>query len=154
MSPEHHTARPLPVPERNAGEDEIGAVVGKQKQGNKKFVFWRQQDGTEYGKDTCTWEPSDIAELDADDLIGKQASFRLGRSTFEGTIKRHDGGTNYWVEFQSSRHKNRSVDLELPRPVVQGEYSWWRLAGYDTNNESTDSESDGTDSELENGSDE
>ena len=43
------------VPERVlVGEDVVEAVVGKAKQGNKKFVYWSKPDGSSYAKDTCT----------------------------------------------------------------------------------------------------
>ena len=58
-----------PVPERDAGEDVIAAIVGKMKQGNKKFVYWSKKYGTLYEKNTCTWQAI-VAELDKDDLEG------------------------------------------------------------------------------------
>lgn len=45
-----------PVPKRNAGEGVVEAVVGKRKQGNKKFIYWSKQGGGQYAKNTCTWE--------------------------------------------------------------------------------------------------
>lgn len=111
-------------------------MVGKQKQGGKKFIFWKQQNGAAYPKNTCTWEPSSISEFDPDDLLGQPVVFKAGRSEFKGKIKKHEGGSNYWVEFESRRHTSRSVDLELSLPVSNGGYSWWRLTGYETNEES------------------
>ena len=43
------------------------------------------------------------------------------------------------MKFDSSRHTDRYIDLELPKAVGAGEYSWWRLDGswdgYDNNEE-------------------
>lgn len=153
---------PWPVPERDAGEDVVDAIVGKMKQGNRKFVYWRKRDGTQYGKNTCTWEVID-AKLDKDDLegesgtykltlvayihlvcAGKQARFKLRQTIFNGIIKhKSDSEDNvYWVEFNSRRHANKFVDLELPKAVGDGEYSWWRLDGYDTNEDEDESMSE------------
>jgi hypothetical protein len=124
------------VPERDGGEDIIIAVVGKQKQGNKKFVRWGKKDGALYDADTCTWQSIDAA-IDKDDVQGKAARFKLRQSVFTGTIERQadGGGSKYWVKFDSSRHTDRYIDLELPEAVGAGGYSWWRLDGYDTNEE-------------------
>jgi hypothetical protein len=46
------------------------------------------------------------------------------------------------VVFDSGRHTDKYVDLELPKAVGAGEYSWWRLDGYDTNEEGEDGEGD------------
>ena len=63
-------ANKRPVPERDAGEDVIIAVVWKQKQGNKKIVRWGKKDGSLYDKDTCTWQSTgDKLGLDSDDLL-------------------------------------------------------------------------------------
>ena len=35
-------------------------------------------------------------------------------------------------------HINKSVDLELPNTVGDGEYSWWWLDGYETNEDEDD----------------
>ena len=124
-------ANKRPVPERDGGEDIIIAVVGKQKQGNKKFVRWGKKDGALYDADTCTWQSIDAA-IDKDDVQGKAR-----QSAFTGTIERQadGGGSKYWVKFDSSRHTDRYIDLELPEAVGAGGYSWWRLDGYDTNEE-------------------
>jgi hypothetical protein len=122
------------VPERDAGEDVVVGVVGKQKQGNKKFVRWGRKDGTLYDADTCTWQRIDAA-VDKDDVQGKKARFKLKQTVFTGTIEHQEdgGGSRYWVKFDSARHTDRYVDLELPKTVGAGEYSWWRVDGYETN---------------------
>lgn len=136
-------ANKQPVPERDAGEDIIEAVVGKMKQGNRKFVHWREKGGELYEKNTCTWQVVDAA-LDEDDLVGKRVQFKLRQTVFVGTIKHksNDHATEYWVEFDSRRHSNRFVDLELHKAVGDGEYSWWRLDGYETNEGGDEGESD------------
>ena len=113
--------------------------MGKKKQGNKKFIYWSKLDGGAYGQDTCTWQPMD-EELNADFLVGKRAKFKLGQTLFYGTITKVEGVSKYFVEFDSRRHKDRVVDLELKGPVSSGEYSWWRLEGYDTFNDDNESE--------------
>jgi hypothetical protein len=146
-----------PVPERDAGEDVVIAVVGKQNQGNKKFVRWGKKDGTLYGADMCTWQSID-APVHKDDVEGKRARFKFKQTIFTGTIQpqaKSDGearGSRYWVKFHSARHKDRYVDLELPKTVREGEYSWWRLDGYGTNDEG-ESDEEGEDSSDEEGED-
>ena len=119
------------VPVRGAGEDVVEAVVGKMNQGGKKFIFWSKVGGGGYGKDTCTWEPIE-EPLDSELLVGHRATFKMRQSEFPGVIRRHESGSTHWVEFGSRRHQDRLVDLELPKTVSAGEYSWWRLDGYET----------------------
>jgi hypothetical protein len=140
---EQRQAQKKTVPERNAGEDVVEAVVGKMKRGGKKFIHWSKQDGGDYPKDTCTWE-SMQEDCDSTLLLNHTARFKMGQSVFQGRIVSHESGSKYWVEFQSRRHKDRVVDLELPRSVASGEYSWWRLDGYDTLSE-REEEDDGLD---------
>jgi hypothetical protein len=77
----------------------------------------------------------------------------LWQSVFTGTITRQhaDGSSKYWVVFDSGRHTDKYVDLELPKAVGAGEYSWWRLDGYDTNEEGEDSGEDGEGDKEKNG---
>lgn len=140
-------ARKKPTPERNAGEDVVEAVVGKMKQGNKKFIYWSKQGGGAYGKNTCTWERI-VEEVNPALLVGHAVRFRLGQTELHGKIAKHESGSKYFVEFESRRHSDRVVDLELPKLVSAGEYSWWRLDGYDTcEDEGSMEESDGQSNE-------
>lgn len=73
---------------------------------------------------------------------GKRAQFKLRQTVFAGVIKHRseDADNKYWVEFESRRHSSKYVDLELPGAVADGEYSWWRLDGYDTNGDESEDE--------------
>ena len=136
------------------GEDVVEAVVGKAKQGNKKFVYWSKPDGSSYAKDTCTWETKSInEEFDPELLVGHAAQFKKGQSLFHCIIERCESRSKYWVKFKSNRQTDRVVDLELPKTVASGEFSWWRLDGYETDdprrkNES-ESEEDESDEEVD-----
>ena len=44
------------------------------------------------------------------------------------------------MESDYRRHNNRDVDLGLNGSVSSGEYSWWRLRGYDTFNDDGEDE--------------
>lgn len=127
-------ANKKPAPVRNAGEWVVEQVVGKKNQGGKRLIYWSKQDGEACEKSDCTWEGNDaFAELDPEFLTGHDASFRLGQTTFKGVIQHQasDGEeTRYWVKFQSRRHQDKYVDLDLPNTVSSGEYSWWVLDGY------------------------
>jgi hypothetical protein len=85
-------------------------------------------------------------DCDSELLVGHVARFKMGKTVFQGVITRHESGSKYWVEFESRRHKSRLVDLELLETVGNGEYSWWRLDGYDTLDER---EEDGEEDEPE-----
>ena len=76
---------------------------------------------------------------------GQRTNFKLGQTVFPTTILKHHESKNstYQVKFDSNRHKRGKmpwVDLELPGKVSAGEYSYWKLDGYDTNVEESESD--------------
>lgn len=76
-------------------------------------------------------------------LSGMRAHFRLGQSTFAGITKHQctdSEPSRCWVEFDSRRHADKFVDLELPNAVSSGEHSWWGLDGYETNEDEDEDE--------------
>ena len=86
-------------------------------------------------------------EFDPDVLSGKRANFKLGPTVFKATIVEQHATkvSTYKVQFDSKRHPKGQtcwVDLELPRRVANGEYSFWKLDGYETNIDSDSTESD------------
>ena len=119
------------APRRNAGEDTVAGIVGKKKQGNNNFVLWESDDGMLLN-DQCTWQQAGYG-LVSTVLTGKAAAFKLGQTIHLGTIiKQHETEkSKYFVE-SKSRRQDRWVDLELPELVSNGEYSYWRLDGYET----------------------
>ena len=89
---------------------------------------------------------------------GECSARKLGQAEHKGSItKQHEGkSTTHWIEFDSRRHTNKWVDLELPRLVKDGRYSYWKLDGLETwespiNDDSEVESSD--DDEIPNGSD-
>ena len=149
-------AQAAPVPERNAGEHTVAAVISKRKQGNSKCILWESTAG-ELLNNECTWEQAAF-DIVASALLGKSISLKLGQAEHKGSItKQHEGkGTSHWIEFDSRRHTHKWVDLELPRLVKDGEYSYWKLDGFKTwegpiNDDSEAESSD--DDEMPNGSD-
>lgn len=86
-------------------------------------------------------------------LVGQRTRFKKGQSEFGAVIDHHVAGSEYFVRFDSRRHADRVVDLDLPKPVSSGEYSWWRLDGYETNEEE-DSDDECEDCDDEEGEDE
>ena len=77
-------------------------------------------------------------------MCEQRAQFRIGQTTFAATIMhQHATKTNeFWVKFQSRRKEDAYVDLELNLRVSSGGCSWWRLDGYDTNEEDEEDESE------------
>jgi hypothetical protein len=71
-------------------------------------------------------------DIVASALLGKSISLKLGQAKHKGSItKQHEGkSTTHWIEFDSHRHTNKWVDLELPRLVKDGEYNYWKLDGF------------------------
>ena len=65
-------------------------------------------------------------------LLRKAISLRRGATIYTGTIvKQHESeARSFWIEFDSRRHQDLWVDLELPGLVKDGEFSYWRLDGY------------------------
>ena len=76
---------------------------------------------------SATFKPSTF-------IVNKPATFKLGQSVHKGRItKQHETElSTFFVEFESHRQENRWVDLELSGLVKDGEFSFWRLDGYDT----------------------
>ena len=67
-------------------------------------------------------------------MLSQTATFKLGQIVHKGRIgHQHETElSKFYVKFDSRRLGNRWVDLELPGPVKNGEFGFWRLSGYDT----------------------
>jgi hypothetical protein len=115
--------RPV-APAHSAGEDTIAGVVGEKKQGNLKFIL-RESEASSELCDQCTWQPGEF-DFAPSVLLGEAATFRLRQTSHSGVIKKRHRSepTVYYTEFNSRRHTNRWVNLDLPRLVGNGEYSY------------------------------
>ena len=133
-----------PVPNPDAGMDRYD-IIGKKVQGNCKFHLWEKANGEMYGRDQCTWQAC-RDQFDGAVLCGQAAQFKIAQTVYKAKIENkhdtHDGedclgcGMNqestFAVTFSSKRHPHGQrcwVDLELPRKVGDGEYSYWKFRG-------------------------
>lgn len=147
-----------PAPPRKKSY-EVAKVVGKAKQGKYKKVHWKDTDtGALCGVNQCTWTaPSDFdgdaGKLQADWLVGKTITLEDQGTIFAALVEKvKDTNPNvYQVKYnknvktnKATKKKSRWVDFELP---PSEKTSWWRVDGYETEEEDGNSNSD--DEEIE-----